>query len=118
MRKVAATRQNISRVSERRRLIRILRVLVSVLAKRKNGTRRTERYTKSMIEHGLMAVMTAHASLPCYQKECNEYGETPIATVSKELISDLLKDDLGFEGVVVTDGLSWAVPAEIMLNSR
>ena len=38
-------------------------------------------------------------------KECNEYGETPIATVSKELISDLLKDDLGFEGVVVTDGL-------------
>ncbi len=60
---------------------------------------------KSMIDHGLMAVMTAHASLPCYQKECNEYGETPIATVSKELISDLLKDDLGFEGVVVTDGL-------------
>lgn len=60
---------------------------------------------KRLIDHGLMAVMTAHASLPCYQKECDEYGETPIATVSKELVSDLLKNDLGFEGVVVTDGL-------------
>lgn len=60
---------------------------------------------KSLIDNGLMAVMTAHASLPCYQKECNEYGETPVATVSKELVCDLLKEDLGFEGVVVTDGL-------------
>lgn len=60
---------------------------------------------KKMIDNGLMSVMSAHMSLPCYQQERDENGFAPIATVSKELITGLLKEDLGFKGVVVTDGL-------------
>lgn len=60
---------------------------------------------KTLIDNGLMSIMSAHISLPCYQNECDEYGDRPIATVSEELITDLLKKDLGFEGIVVTDGL-------------
>lgn len=61
---------------------------------------------KKMIDDGLLSVMSAHMSLPCLQSERDEYGSAPIATVSKELITDLLKNDLGFEGIVVTDALS------------
>jgi len=60
---------------------------------------------KHLIDNGLMSIMSAHMSLPVYQTECDEYGQYPAATVSKELLTDLLKDDLGFKGVVVTDGL-------------
>jgi len=61
---------------------------------------------KKLIDNGLMSVMSAHMSLPCYQKERMENGYPPVCTVSKELITDLLKDDLGFQGVVVTDALT------------
>lgn len=62
---------------------------------------------KKLIDNGLMAVMTAHVSLPCYQseKERDEDGNYLTATHSKELITDLLKNDLGFKGVAITDGL-------------
>ncbi len=60
---------------------------------------------KHLIYNGLMSVMSAHMSLPCYQKERDEHGSAPTATCSKELITDLLKNDLGFKGIVVTDGL-------------
>jgi beta-N-acetylhexosaminidase len=62
---------------------------------------------KKLIDNGLMAVMTAHVSLPCYQSENerDEYGNYLTATHSKELITGLLKNDLGFKGVAITDGL-------------
>jgi beta-N-acetylhexosaminidase len=62
---------------------------------------------KKLIDNGLMAVMTAHVSLPCYQSdnEKDEYGNYLTATHSKELITGLLKNDLGFKGVAITDGL-------------
>ncbi len=60
---------------------------------------------KNLIDRGLMSVMSAHMSLPCYQTERDRYGAAPTATCSKELITELLKNDLGFRGVVVTDGL-------------
>ncbi len=60
----------------------------------------------AMINEGVASVMTTHGSLPCYQSE-NECvdGLYKTATVSKDITTGLLKEKLGFEGVVVTDGL-------------
>ncbi len=61
---------------------------------------------KTLIDNGVMTVMAGHISLPSYQKERDpEFGMPLPATLSKELITDLLKGELGFEGVVVTDAL-------------
>ncbi|MDO5721717.1 MAG: glycoside hydrolase family 3 N-terminal domain-containing protein [Actinomycetaceae bacterium] len=59
-----------------------------------------------LIEAGLPSIMAGHIMQPAYQKHFNpdleEDGLLP-ATLSKELITDLLRGKLGFNGVVVTD---------------
>ncbi|MCK5687694.1 beta-N-acetylhexosaminidase, partial [Myxococcota bacterium] len=52
------------------------------------------------MEAGLDAVMTAHISLPNVIKE----KEMP-ATLSHEVLTDILRKRIGFDGIVVTDGL-------------
>ncbi|MBQ7960502.1 MAG: hypothetical protein IJ285_04710 [Clostridia bacterium] len=59
---------------------------------------------KEMFKEGVMSVMTTHISLKSYDDEFTD-GYYPIATFSKKLTTDLLKNDLGFEGAVVTDAL-------------
>lgn len=59
---------------------------------------------EALFADGLAAVMTAHVSLPAYQTP-NEDGSYTVATSSKEITQKLLKDDMNFEGVVVTDAL-------------
>lgn len=59
---------------------------------------------KKLIDAGAMAVMTGHNSLPAYSTK-DENGEYPPATVSYELTTELLKNKLGFNGLVVTDAL-------------
>jgi len=55
---------------------------------------------KSAIEAGVDAVMTAHVAVP----KVTENHEVP-ATLSKEILTDLLRHTLGFEGIVVTDAM-------------
>lgn len=55
---------------------------------------------RQAISAGLDAVMTAHIALPQITKD----RELP-ATLSKVLIADTLRKRMGFEGVVITDGL-------------
>lgn len=61
---------------------------------------------KGLIDEGIQTVMTGHIMLPSYQKhfspDINDADVVP-ATVSKEIITDLLKNKLGFNGMVVTD---------------
>ena len=59
---------------------------------------------KEMFEEGVMSVMTTHVTLKSYDNEITD-GFYPIATYSKKLTTDLLKKELGFNGVVVTDAL-------------
>lgn len=59
---------------------------------------------KEMINQGVMSVMTTHVTLKSYDNE-DHNGFYPIATFSKKLTTDLLKNELGFEGAVVTDAL-------------
>ena len=55
---------------------------------------------KEAIEKGLEVIMVAHLSLP---KITND--NTP-SSLSKEIVTDLLRNELHFNGVVITDGLN------------
>jgi beta-N-acetylhexosaminidase len=55
---------------------------------------------KSAIEAGVDAIMTAHVSVP----EITEEPEIP-ATLSKEILTDLLRRTLQFDGLIVTDAM-------------
>lgn len=58
-----------------------------------------------VIEAGVMTIMPGHITLPAYQKEKHLRGLPLPATLSSELIDNLLKKEMGFEGIVVTDAL-------------
>lgn len=54
---------------------------------------------REAIDAGVDVVMTSHIALP-------ELGTNVPATMSQEVITDLLREDLGFNGVVITDDLT------------
>jgi beta-N-acetylhexosaminidase len=61
---------------------------------------------KHLIDEGLMTIMAGHIALPEYQYKLNpnlKYEDILPATLSPELITGLLKEQLGFNGLVVTD---------------
>jgi beta-N-acetylhexosaminidase len=55
------------------------------------------------IEAGVDAVMIAHVTVPALDAEPNR-----VATTSKPVVSGLLKEEMGFKGMVVTDALDMA----------
>jgi len=56
---------------------------------------------RAAIDAGVTSVMTAHIALPCLSPD------DPLpATLSPLMMTDVLKDSLGFEGVTVTDALT------------
>jgi beta-N-acetylhexosaminidase len=57
-------------------------------------------FTK-MIEGGVMSVMTAHLNVPALDTTLN----TP-SSLSKQIVTGLLKEEMGFKGIVVTDALN------------
>lgn len=60
---------------------------------------------RELIKEGVACIMPGHITLPWYQKEKID-GFYPPATLSKELLTDLLKDEMGFEGVIVSDAMT------------
>ena len=60
---------------------------------------------EEVIKSGVYSIMSGHITLPSYQKEVFENGMKLPATLSHELITNLLKNEMGFDGVVVTDAL-------------
>jgi len=67
--------------------------------------RRTSgRVFKTLIDAGVYSIMAGHITLPAYQRERVD-GMCLPATLSRELIGDLLKGEMGFDGVVVTDAM-------------
>lgn len=59
---------------------------------------------RHLIRTGVPAFMTTHQTFAAAQTP-DENGEYEICTISKELTTDLLKNQLGFKGVVVSDAL-------------
>ena len=55
------------------------------------------------IEAGVDAVMVAHVTVPALDPEPSR-----VATTSRAIVTGLLKEDMGFKGIVVTDALDMA----------
>lgn len=76
------------------------------------------RVYENHIDNGVEMMMAGHIALPNYQKKINsklEDKDILPATLSPELIQDLLKTELGFNGLVITDashmlGMSSSMP--------
>ncbi len=66
---------------------------------------------KACIDAGAMTVMAGHILQPAYSRKLNPGIQDPDilpATLSYELITQLLKEQLGFNGLVVTDATTMA----------
>lgn len=55
---------------------------------------------KRLIDNGLPCIMTAHTAYPAYDPSGRP------ATLSKKILTDLLKGELGFKGTVTTDDIT------------
>lgn len=60
---------------------------------------------RTLIEQGTLTVMVGHIAMPAYEEKFDNRPCTRIipATLSKNLIQHLLREQLGFEGLIVTD---------------
>lgn len=56
---------------------------------------------KQLIGQGLTSMMVAHLYIPAYVKEFNQ-----ATTLSKNVVTHLLQDTLGFKGLIFTDALN------------
>ncbi len=64
------------------------------------------------IEAGVDAVMIAHVTVPALDAEPNR-----VATTSKAIVTGLLKEEMGFKGIVVTDALDMAGLTRLYANN-
>jgi beta-N-acetylhexosaminidase len=58
---------------------------------------------RSVIAAGVWTIMPGHISLPAYQGYIQHPEEAPPATISRPLLEELLRQELGFEGLIVSD---------------
>ena len=60
---------------------------------------------RTLIENGALTVMVGHIAMPAYQKKFNpDFPQKLIpATLSPELLQNLLREQLGFNGMIITD---------------
>lgn len=58
---------------------------------------------RAIIEAGVMSIMPGHISLPDYQGFADRPEEAPPATLDPKLLIDLLRTELGFEGLLISD---------------
>ena len=81
------------------------------------------RLYRSAIEAGVLSVMSAHIALPAFIRKRNPDAGVELyrpASISADLTSSLLRDQLGFNGVIVSDatgmgGLkSWSTRADYL----
>ena len=63
------------------------------------------------IEAGVDSIMVAHVTVPALEPDPNR-----VATTSPAVVADLLKKQLGFKGVVVTDALDMAGLTRLYVN--
>ena len=59
-----------------------------------------------LIDAGIRAVMPGHISLPAYDEPDPVLGLHPPATLSRRLLTDLLKGEMGFDGLIVSDAVN------------
>lgn len=67
---------------------------------------------RQAIAAGVDAVMVAHVTVPALDPDPNH-----VATISTTIVDDLLKKQLGFKGIVVTDALDMAGLTHLFANN-
>ena len=72
----------------------------------------------SLFEAGLPSIMAGHIALPSYVRKFNpdatlQEANMP-ATLSKEILTDLLREQMGFNGVVVIEGSHMVAMTSVM----
>ena len=67
---------------------------------------------RSAIAHGIDSVMTAHMSVPAFER-----AGVP-ATVSRAILTNLLRDELGFKGIIVTDAMEMKGVADLYTSEE
>lgn len=73
---------------------------------------------KGLIEDGIKSIMVGHIALPSYSRKFVpgiDYSQIKPATLAPELLQNLLREQLGFNGLILTDashmlGLTSAMP--------
>ena len=60
---------------------------------------------QNVIDAGVYSIMTSHQSFPAIDSSTVNEQLRP-ATISKKITTDLLKNEMGFDGVVITDGIT------------
>ncbi len=75
---------------------------------------------KNMIEQGALTVMAGHIAMPAYQEYFNPdlKGKLIPASLSKELLQNLLREKLGFNGLIITDATPMVGYAAAMERAR
>ncbi len=61
---------------------------------------------KRVIDEGVWCIMPGHISLPDYQGFAHQPEAAPPATLSRKLLVDLLRRELNYEGLIVSDNAS------------
>jgi beta-N-acetylhexosaminidase len=67
---------------------------------------------RQAIESGVDSVMVSHVTVPALDPDPNH-----VATISTNVVSDLLEKDLGFKGLIVTDALDMAGLTHLFMNN-
>src|SRR6185295_2442631 len=62
------------------------------------------RVYRELIEAGAKTIMSGHIALPAFD-ESDARGLYPPATISRRLLTDLLRGELGFAGLIVSDAM-------------
>jgi len=71
------------------------------------------RIFKELIDFGVQSVMISHKAFPAFDDTMINGKYIP-STISKKVITDLLKGELGFDGVVITDGITMGALFNLM----
>ncbi|BCE02315.1 glycoside hydrolase family 3 protein [Marinicellulosiphila megalodicopiae] len=61
---------------------------------------------QTLIDEGVMTIMPGHISLPAYDEVDPSNGVYPPACQSKKIMTDLLKGELNFDGLIVSDAIN------------
>ncbi len=73
---------------------------------------------KELIKDGIASIMIAHLEVPAFEPDKNRPS-----SLSKNIVTHLLKEELGFDGLIITDGLGmqgvrkYLDPGEIELQA-
>ena len=76
-------------------------ITLPVVMGKKRDLRKTELLPfQYLIDKGVASIMTAHLSVPAFEK-----NKKKPSSLSYKIVTKLLKDKMGFDGLIVTDGL-------------